>query len=233
MRASSQRREPEVRRDEDVPTRHLSEEESRETVQRAREIAEQGREPAALEADYEVYLQAAEEVGVSREAVLQALRERLLVPSRAFAEGETVFAPSSDGFWYPAVLKSLGEQTAAVEFVSGGEHTCALADLRPLTLIPGRKLQADLKGWGWGDAIVERHDAGKRKVRVVHDDWFGTKETVPLTGVRLAREHAVPERRTERNPEQLARAALVRYGVLAGGAGVALGLLLAKLLPFL
>src|SRR5688500_18898375 len=106
----------------------LTETELAETVQRAREIADQGRELATPEARYEDYIHAAEEVGIPREAMLQAIRERVLVPGENLEEGQIVFAPSADGFWYPAELKTLGEQTSTVHFVTGADHTCATAE---------------------------------------------------------------------------------------------------------
>src|SRR5687767_2232752 len=133
----------------------LSDGELGETLQRAREIAGHSREPDARQGGYEGYLKAAEEVGIPREAVLQALYERLLIPAERYAPGQRVFAPSADGFWYLAEITGLGQHTATVRFLSAGESTCALADLRPASLIPGRKLQADCKGWGWWDAHIK------------------------------------------------------------------------------
>jgi hypothetical protein len=216
-----------------MPTVHLSEEELRETLQRARQIAEQGRELAAPEVDYEAYLKAAEEVGLPRSAVLQALRERQLIPAETFAAGQMVFAPSADGYWYPATLVDLESHTATVRFLSGGEHTCALADLRPLSLIPGRKLEADLKGWGWWSAIVEKYDPQSGKVSVLHDDWMGGKEKVSLQKIRLPAKLASPPKQEEKRLATLSRKILTRWALLAGGAGLAAGILLDRLLPFL
>src|SRR6185369_27535 len=122
------------------------EEELGETLRRAREIAAHG-ERADHEAAYEGYVRAAEEMGISREAVLQALCERLLIPAEQFAAGHTVFAPSMDGCWYLAEILSTGDLVASVRFLSGGERTVPLADLRPASLVPGRRLQADCKDW--------------------------------------------------------------------------------------
>ena len=67
-----------------MQTIHLSEEQVRETVQRAREIAEHSPAPAASVSDLEAYVRAAEELGIPREAMLQALRERVQVPTETF-----------------------------------------------------------------------------------------------------------------------------------------------------
>jgi hypothetical protein len=212
---------------------HLSDQDLRETLQRAREIAEQSRDLVATEESCEEYLRAAEEVGIPRQAVLQALRERFLIPAEPFEVGQMVFAPSMDGFWYPAELLSITPHTAKVRFVSGGEHTCAAGDLRPLALVPGRKLQADVKGWGWYKSVVERYDPEGGKVHIVHDDWAGTKERVPLHKLRLAPEHAEPARKEELDAAAAAKRAVQRATLLAGTVGVGLGLLLSKLLPLI
>lgn len=211
---------------------HLNQAELSETIRRAQAIAEQGRELSAPEGQYGDYLQAAEEMGVPREAMLQALRERMLIPSETLEVGQQVFAPSADGFWYVATLLSVSEHTARVRFLEGGEHTCAATDLRPLSLIPGRKLQGDIKDWGWWACIALRHDPQKERVQVMHDDWAGGKEWLPLRKLRLTREHVHPKREGEQRSETAVKNTLLRVAALAGSAGLALGLLLDRLLPF-
>jgi len=207
---------------------HFSEEELRETFQRAREITEQSRDLAAPEAQYEDYLKAAEELGIPREATLQALRERLLISGEAFTEGHIVFAPSVDGFWYPATLLTLNEHTVTVRFLSGAEHTCARSDLRPLSLLPGRKLEADIPNWGWFGVTVDKHNEEKGKVTV--RDWADEKYTVPLAKIRLSAKAAAPPSRKEQRSAQ-AKGALMRVGLLAGSVGLAAGFVLDRLLP--
>src|SRR5437016_2718188 len=118
----------------------FSEEERRETLRRAQEIADNP--PARSETgELESYLRAAEETGIPRDAVLAALRERLLVPADSLKEGDLVFAPSADGASYPARIDRFQGDEVVVTFMSGGEHTLALASIRPLGLVPGRQLQ--------------------------------------------------------------------------------------------
>jgi hypothetical protein len=212
-----------------MPLRHLSEEELRETIQRAREISDNSRDLSLPDAELEAYLQAGEEMEIPREALLQALRERQPALIERFAVGDQVFAPSVDGFWYPAEVLELGEHTAKVRFVSGSEHSTAVVDLKPLGLLPGRKLEANLKDWGWWNAVVERYDPATGLVHIVHDDWFSENEAVPLTRVRLA-----PKQRARKegagNPAL--RQLVLRWALLAGGIGVAAGVLLDRLLSF-
>jgi hypothetical protein len=213
-----------------MPLRQLTEEELGETLQRAREISAQTAGPVLPDAELQAYLQAGEEVGVPQEALLQALRERQLAAPVELRVGELAFAPSADGHLYPAEVLALTDHTASVRFVSGAEHTCARIDLRPLALVPGRKLEADIADWGWWGAIVEKYNPEKRKVDIVHDDWTGTKETVPLHRLRLTpKAIAPPQRKT--GPAM--QSALMKCALLAGGVGVAAGILLDRLLPLL
>src|SRR5215831_3682594 len=116
---------------------HFSEEEKRETLRRAQEIAEAPK-PVAPADDLQAYLDAAEEAGVPRSAMLAALQERLIVSGQPFKEGDLVLAPSADGACYPARIELLADSDATVQFISGGEHTVSLGLLRPLGIVPGR-----------------------------------------------------------------------------------------------
>lgn len=207
----------------------FSEEELGATIQRAREIAEQSQTLSVPSSDVEALLSAAEEMGIPRSASLQALKERGLVAEQAWEVDQQVFAPSADGNWYAATLATVDEHTATVRFLGGGERTCPLADLRPFSLVPGMKLEGDLKDWGWWGVVVEGFDTAKGKVRIKHDDWFGEKETLPIQKVRLPGKSVKPETQKGTLAERY-RAALIRASLLAGGAGLVLGFVLSQLL---
>jgi hypothetical protein len=200
----------------------LGEEELQSTLRRAREIAQQGT-AAAPSGDLELYLTAAEEMGIPREALAQALRERNLLPPNVQV-GEQYFAPSADGFWYVARVREVNGADATVEFAGGGERSCALVDLRPLDLVPGRRLQVDWPDWGWTSVEVNRHDPKKGKVKVT--SWL-QPTTVSLAKLRL---HPNDVRSRQR---ESGRGLLLRWTMAAGGAGFALGVLAAKVLPML
>jgi hypothetical protein len=200
----------------------LQDEELQATLRRAREIAQQEATPAA-ESDLELYLSAAEEMGIPREALAQALRERNLLPQNVRV-GEQYFAPSADGFLYVATVLELNGATARVQFAGGGERSCALADLRPLDLVPGRRLQADWPDWGWASVEVTRHDLKKGKVTVT--SWM-QPATVSLAKLRLHPNDALGRQKHS------GRDLLLRWTLAAGTGGFALGLLAAKVLPML
>src|SRR4051794_3063535 len=121
-----------------MPQLQLTEGDLSETLSRAREIAERG--AGVSTAECEALLAAGEEMGIPRDAILQALRERLPAVTETFVAGQQVFAPSVDGHWHPATIVTLGTHSAAVQFHNGGEHSCAVGDLRPLSFPPGRKV---------------------------------------------------------------------------------------------
>jgi hypothetical protein len=208
----------------------LSDEVLRETLERTCEIATRSSEWTVPDVAGEAYLKAAEEVGIPREAVLQALRERQAGLGLSVEVGQTVFAPSVDGFWYPARIESVGQHTAAVQFVHGDGHTCALADLRPLALVPGRKLEVDWPHWGWCTVSVESYDSQTGTVTAT-DGW--SSKRFPMRKIRLPVNIASPLARKERRLAAISRTALVRCSLLAGGVGLSTGLLLDRILPLL
>jgi len=210
----------------------LSTEEIVGTLQRARSIAEQESGAAVAPADRETFLQAAEEMGIPRHAVLQALQERHPGPLQQFGVGELVFAPSLDGYWYPATITALDSGRASIRFLSGGQHVCSEAELRSLSLVPGRRLDANLKGWGWWNCRVQSFDADKQKV-VVAESFGGETHKLPVTELRLPRSVAMPTERTAPSGTALVRTVATRWAITAGAAGIGIGIALTYFLPFL
>lgn len=204
-----------------MPLRHLTQDDLRETLKRAAEIA-QSQSPLAeptAEEELEMYLRAAEEAGLPRAATLQALRERNLAPVVDPVVGASVFAPSADRSLYVAEIVRVDGPTATVRFAGGGEHTVALSDLRPFSLVPGLKVQCLWKydlgmGEGWEAADVVRFDQKSGKVQVT-SAWLGTRE-FSMKKVRIA----PPVTETQARVRNL----VWRAALLAGAAGTGLGL---------
>jgi len=142
------------------------------------------RDPAALE-----LVSAAEEAGLSRDAVIQALRERLRHIAPRFKPGEYVFAKSYEGYGYAAaVVDEFGDDTH-VRFLNGGEGTVATSDLRPLGLMPGQSVEFMSKSMGWGmwlEGKVVRFNSETKSVTL--DYWGMSEEILPLELVRLPKE---------------------------------------------
>jgi hypothetical protein len=215
-----------------MQTLHLTEQELSETLDRARQLAVAGE--SELAADVESYVRAAEEMGIPRAATIQAMRERNLLPSVAHQVGDWVFAPSVDEHWYPCRIVALEQATARLEFAAGGDHQCAIADLRPLALVPGKLVQVDYKDWGWSGSRVLGHDLKSGQVEV---ETSGSKGKYPLEKIRLSPRQANPPTPAEQKILPLNRAALMKCAAWAGGTGLIAGVLLAKFLaqlfPFL
>src|SRR5579871_61703 len=197
---------------------HLTEDERRTTLRRAQEIAQHPADATTAVDEMEAYLSAAEEAGIPRAAMLAALRERLLVGAEALREGDLVFAPSADGACYVARIDRIAGPEATVSFVAGGEHVLSLVSLRPLGLVPGRKLQYRAPDWGWANATIVAYDAEKQQARV---SAMMEEKKVALKDLRL-----VPEKRATALP---IRKAIWIASLLSGAAGTALGFLLAHL----
>jgi hypothetical protein len=100
-----------------MPQLQPSEVELSQLLARAREIAQGGQAAALSQSAVECYLQAVEEVGLAREAVLPAMREQRVIPAQAFSTNELVFASSLDDCWYPAMVQQLDAHGAAVRLI--------------------------------------------------------------------------------------------------------------------
>jgi hypothetical protein len=168
-------------------------------------------------ADLDALIRAADEVGISREAVIQDLRESLGHPLDGIAAGDRVFAKSADGAFYVATVSQMKEGAATVRFVNGGDHVLSLTDLQGFAILPGQKLEAKFPTWGWLSVEVEKYDTQTELVTVT--DGLKSK-TFPLTEVRL------PVRKSQK--ERAITALLWRASLIAAGVGGAIGALLMR-----
>jgi hypothetical protein len=163
----------------------LSDEELAQTLQRAEQIATRVPHGTALEEKYDAYLRATDEMGIPREAVIQALRERLNIRDMTVEPGTRVFAPSADGYWYVATVTQVDNDRASVRFEAGGEHTCGVDELKPASLLPGTIVHACWTGDDiWYGARIRKYNTDKKKVEVIYRA-DGTVETLPLDRIRL------------------------------------------------
>ena len=133
--------------------------------------------------DSNVVLLAAEEAGLPREAIEQALREQSKLFSEPPKPGDLVFAKSTDDHHYVAEVTASTDGGLQVRFLKGGESTIPLQHVRPCGFLPGEELTAHWPWWGWWDVTVLNYDAESRRVRV--DDGWGTEDWFSLTDIRL------------------------------------------------
>lgn len=195
----------------------LSQQDLTEVLQRAQTLEVSKVTAPETHNDLETFLQAAEEVGISRDAVMQALREKMGHPLEGIATGDRVFAKSADGAFYTATVSRIENNLAQVRFINGSDHALSLTDLRGFSILPGQKIQVKWPKWGWWTVTVEKYDPQAGKVTAT--DGFESK-TFPLEEVRL------PVQKTK---QQLARNALLfRVAVAAAGVGGILGALLMR-----
>lgn len=194
----------------------LTTEELSDVLRRAQEIdSNQGNST-----DMEAYVQAAEEAGISREATMQAIRERLGYPLSAAKLGDFVFARSADGHYYAAKVGSTSDKSARVRFMNGAEIEMPLSDLREFNLMPGQKLNyLSPSGGYWANGTVSTFNPDSRVV--VLESW-GVSESVALDKVRLLGQNVGRGVRAKANEW------VAKFWWLSGG--VALGVLLDRLL---
>lgn len=185
----------------------LTDNEIREVLARAEEI--HGAGPAT---DLANVLQAAQEAGLPREAVEQALRERADVGFDPEV-GELVFAKSTDGKYYAARVLALEDSFCEVRFCKGGTTRVSPGDIRPCPLLPGSRVVCHWPEWGWWTCTVVNYDADRETAKVT--DGWGSTRTFPVAELRLD-----PPTKKSLAISELARAALV-YGVdFLAGAGI-------------
>jgi hypothetical protein len=205
----------------------LSQEEVSHTISRASQIVENQAEGSQIRlGGYEAYVCAAEEMGIPRDAMLQALRERNLLPVDAFNPGDEVFAPSADNASYAAtIIRVVSDASVVVKFLNGGEHTVSHMDIRPLSMVPGRQLQFQHKDMGegiWYTGKLLEYDTVKRVARI---SYAAVPYTVPITRVRL-KAPKVQKVQVPATVRQLLFCTVLVSGSIAGGIGFLLGYLL-------
>jgi hypothetical protein len=165
-------------------TRELNDSEMDGILQRADEIAREGIHVLDPQAAYAPYLDAAEEMGIPREAVIYALEERLRTPLEPIRPGARVFAMGADGAFYAARIESIDKLRAQVWFANGSAHTCSVTHLRPFGMIPGRRFEVFYRPWSqWIPASVQKYSEECEMADVVYCD--GERSTVALHEIRL------------------------------------------------
>jgi len=191
-----------------MDSRILTEEQLSSVLRRAQEIDAAGLQGSELEA----YVAAAEEAGISRDATMQALRERLGYSVVAAETGAQVFARSADGHYYVAKVEKVEEKTATVRFLNGATATLPQTDLRDLDLTPGRKLNyLSPSASMWSNGTVTKFHPDSMTVDL--ESW-GMTESVSLDKVRILRQSVVG------GVTQVANLWAMRLWWLVGGLGI-------------
>lgn len=168
----------------------LTDEELAAVVQRAHEISSlQGRLEESRRG-LDEYVKVAEELGVPRDAMMQALSERFAFLDREIETGTLVFAMSSDGRSYAAKVVSAGEDSVQVRFLNGGESRIGRHELQEASFSPGAQYEYHSPSYMmYLKSQVVRFD---RDALTVTFNYWGTEETVPLSKVRTPRVRTGP-----------------------------------------
>jgi hypothetical protein len=152
----------------------LADDDIRGVLARAVEIQSTGPVGDALQEELESVILAAEEVGLARSAVERALRERFRFPVRPPAVGDLTFAKSANDKFYVAEVLSAAPDGIRVRFLSGGEHTVTLDEIRPCSFLPGERVMCQWPWWGPWNCIVVSYDASQRRI-TASDGWGDTR----------------------------------------------------------
>lgn len=161
----------------------LSDEELRDVLARAEEIERATRHGDQWSAELAAVIGAAEEVGLSRQAVERALAERLNLPAAPPVVGSMTWARSADGQAYVAEVLAVFQDGARVRFLRGGEHRATLDELRPCAFIPGERIACHWPNWGPWTCTVLGYDAVAQRVKL--SDGWGYTRTFPISEVWL------------------------------------------------
>jgi hypothetical protein len=166
----------------------LTDDELREVFARADEIQRTSRRGGEWNAEVAAVMAAAEEIGLSRQAVERAIQERLNLPMAPPDVGALAWARSADGKFYVAEVVAASDDGVRVRFLRGSEHTVMLDELRPCAFIPGQRVTCNWPWWGPWTCSVVGYDPATQQVNL-NDGWGYTK-TFPVSEVWLPPEKA-------------------------------------------
>lgn len=194
----------------------MNEHEIRSLLLRAEEIQRQAEIDVADDAEIDQIVAAAEEAGLSREAGLRALQERLRETAPPNV-GEMVMAKSHDQRYYPAEVVGILRDQVRVRYLSGGEGTLPSQDLKRLWIGPGLRLEVPWPLWGWYSAEIVAYDPS-------------TGQLTASDGMSQKRFHVSQVRMKRDRGQGVIPMPTWAWTVVAGFAGTGIGALLMWLL---
>ncbi len=172
----------------------LTDEELHEVLARAQEIDGAARDGDEWNAELARVIGAAEEVGLSRQAVERALAERQHLPATPPVVGSLTWARSVDGKSYVAEVLATSEEDARVRFLRGSEHRVGLHELRPCVLLPGQRVVCRWPGYSSWTCTVVAYDSDEQEVEL--SDGWGSTKTFPVSTIWLPADSRAARRRT-------------------------------------
>lgn len=161
----------------------LNENEIKTILERAGQI--QIESNTDIESETAALLKAAEEAGLSRQAVELALQERLSSQQLPCTKGDLIFAPRPDGSLHVAqVIESLGSVVRA-RFFNGAEVTIPRDQAIKADFQVGAKVQAYWPVHNWHTSTVIGFERENETVKL--SDGWGFTKTFSLSEIRLRR----------------------------------------------
>lgn len=136
----------------------MNQETIRSILLRAEEIDRDSRVDPQNDPRYAGLVTAAAEAGINKDAVIQALRERIAILEAEPEVGDMIFALSVDGDYHLA--KFLGENGdySSVQYYGGGKADILSTMIKPFQMIPGSEVHVKWDRRGWVSAKVLDND---------------------------------------------------------------------------
>ncbi len=116
--------------------------------------------------EYDNLLRSADEAGIKRESVLQALRERLGYVEQPLKADDFVFARVPSGEGYPANVISVESDGVLVKFTSGATLKVPRSAVTPFLGLPGDQVMVPWTDSWWTLGSVDEYVPEKKMVRV-------------------------------------------------------------------
>ena len=157
--------------------------EIRQLLTRAQEIQTQQLTGQEAETEVDMIVSAAQETGLSREAVMQALRERTNLSDRPVEAESLVFALGGGKHYHAAKVRRVEDGLVTVKFLSGAEVSLPRIQIKPFNMIPGQKVSCPWPDWGWWNSTVLSYDDENQMVYVT--DGWGDNQTFHLSDIRI------------------------------------------------
>lgn len=183
----------------------MQQEEIQRVLARAQEIQSSPDENP----NYDELMVAAEEAGVGRNAVLQAIRERLGFAEQPLLAGDYVFALSADGDRHVAEFVSREDDTITVKYINGATAKLLSTAVQPFRMLPGELVDCPWSNLGWRRCAIESYKPENKWVYVVGPG--GDKKYFDLDEIRLLSSASWRTRRTS---------LLIKLALFCGGGAV-------------
>ncbi len=194
----------------EVMTPPMPDQSLRSVLERAQEISSETGLLLKQNPEWADLIQAAEEAGIPRDAIMEALRERIADSDLpAFEPNELVLATDGNGWYHTARIDTVRSGSVRVRFLGGGDADLAPSDIRRFTLVPGAKVNLFYGGvWATAPVVAFNRDA----MSVTLNIWGGN-HTATLDTIRIR-----DERKVRPVSDRLKFWLYGAAGVLAGGA---------------